>query len=571
MYMDSLSCNLQKQPISKLIRFYSILFFLIYSTFYGQNETRWIAPLEIPIQLSGTFGELRNNHFHAGIDIRTQGRQGLKVRSVQAGRISRIRVSVSGYGKALYIDHRDGTTSVYAHLKKFAPRIEAYVKERQYQKESYQIQLFPKIDELAIAAGEIIGYSGNTGGSYGPHLHFEVRETKGQFPINAMQYPIAIEDTQRPQVQNFYLYNGIKPHSSKKEFPLTKKNDSTYTTAGVVASGKVNVGLRLFDRQNRSYNKNGIYSATVRLNGVEQFQYTMDRISFNDSKYINLMVDYAMLSKNKRRVQRFVSHPQQKFSFLEETSPRGEMHIEPGKSYQILVVLKDYKQNTTYVEAYLTGKDKIPSPKKNLENPLDPSKDYLFEFEDKSVYFPRESFFDEVNMLVEEHGDTLRIAQNWAPLRKPFEIKYKVPVGDSLILAQTFLAVLNKKGKPSFFTASVKDGFWEAKSKAMGDYIVSRDSVAPEVKAVNFRDEQWLSNYSFLRFKISDDYTGIKKYRGSINGKWILLEHEPKRNSLIYDFSDIEFKEALHQLTLEVEDQVGNKTIFKRDFYRKPK
>ena len=141
---------------------------------FGQMTAQWVPPLDIPIQLSGTFGEFRSNHFHAGLDIRTQGRQGLKVKSVQNGWINRIRVSTSGYGKAIYIQHYDGTTSVYAHLKKFAPKIEAYVTERQYQKESYTIHLFPKSEVLKVDAGELVGFSGNTGGSYGPHLHFEL-------------------------------------------------------------------------------------------------------------------------------------------------------------------------------------------------------------------------------------------------------------------------------------------------------------------------------------------------------------------------------------------------------------
>lgn len=546
-------------------------FFLLLSlslTSFSQTSSKWVAPLDIPIQLSGTFGEFRNNHFHAGLDIRTQGRQGLSVKSVRSGWVRRVRISVSGYGKALYIDHPDGTTSVYAHLKKFAPKIEAYVKEKQYQKESFTIQLFPKINELPIEAGEIIAYSGNTGGSYGPHLHFEMRETKGQLPINAMRYPLDIEDTLRPQIQNFYLYNSISPFGSRKEYPLLRKNDSVYTTAGISASGKVNVGVRLFDRQNRSYNKNGIYSASVRLNGIEYFSYQMDCMSFTDAKYINVLIDYPELAKSKRRIQRLVAHPEQKLSFLKNLTGSGELEIESGKSYQLLVEIKDYQQNTTKVEAYLTGSSDQIKQDTPIEYSLEPSKDYLYDFEDKSVYFPKESFFDPVVLKVENRGDTLQVGRNEYPLRNAYEVKYKIPEADSLALAQSFLAFINRKGGTDFFTANRKEGFWQGKSKTLGSYVSSRDSVAPNIKAVNFKSGQWLSNYSFLRFKISDDYSGLKKFRGEINGRWILLEHEPKNNSLIYDFGDLEFEEALHKLTIEAEDQVGNKTVFKRDFFR---
>jgi hypothetical protein len=546
-------------------------FFLVHFILNAQFENKWVTPLEIPIQLSGTFGEFRNNHFHAGLDIRTQGREGLKVKSVQSGWINRIRVSVSGYGKALYIEHPDGTTSVYAHLKKFGPKIESYVKEHQYQKETFQIHLFPKANEIQIEAGEVIGYSGNTGGSYGPHLHFEVRESKGQLPINPMRYPLEIKDTQRPQIQNLFLYKGIRPYKNRKELPLVRKNDSVYTTSGISASGKINIGLRLFDRQSNSYNKNGIYSATVWLNGIEQFSYQMDRMSFDDSKYINLLIDYKEYVMNKRRIQRFIGHPSQKISFIDNQGPNGELNIEAGKSYQLLIEVKDYKNNSSYIEAYLTGVDNLTISDKEPESLNLPTKDYLFQFENKSVYFPKGSFFDPIKLTVEERGDTLDLGLPYHALNKAYEIKYKIPEGDSLKIQQSFLAFLNKNNKTRFFSATVKDGYWVGKSKTLGSFVISRDSVPPTIVPVNFKEKQWLSNYSFLRFKISDDYSGLKKFRGEINGKWILLEHEPKNNSLIYDFNDLEFKEALHHLTIEAEDQVGNKTLFTADFYRKPK
>ena len=550
---------------------YLFFIFLINFSLISQSEPKWVSPVEIPIQLSGTFGELRNNHFHAGLDIRTQGRQGLKVKSVHKGRISRIRVSTSGYGKTLYIEHPNGTTSVYAHLKKFAPKIEEYVKESQYKKESFTIQLFPKVNEFQIDAGEVIGYTGNTGGSYGPHLHFEMRKTNGQLPINAMQYPLVIEDTQRPQVQNFYLYFGTEPSSYQKEYQLTKINDSVYSAAGVIFSGKINVGLRLYDRQNRSYNKNGVYSVSVRLNGIEYFNYQMDQISFDDSKYINLMIDYEELKKKKRRIHRFVAHPKQKFSFLKNLDQNGEMQIDPGKSYQLLIKLKDYNNNSTYVEVYITGTKQKFNQNKKTNILVKTIEDQLFEFEDKSVYFEKDSFFDKVNFKVQDLGDTLYVGEDVFPLRKAFTVKFKTPKRHSLTISQSFLSILNKKGKPIFLSALKEDGYLKGISNSLGKFLVSQDSIPPKIKAENFKEKQWLSNYSFLELKISDDFSGLKKFRGEINGRWILLEHEPKNNSLIYDFSDLEFKEALNQLSVEAEDRVGNKTIFKKNFYRKPK
>ena len=186
-------------------------------------------PLETEKILNGNFGESRSAHFHSGIDFKTQFKEGLNVYSSAEGYISRISIKHGGFGKALYINHPNGYTTVYAHLKKFNPRIETYLKKKQYSKKSFDIELFPGKNELKVNEGEIIGYSGNTGGSLGPHLHFEIREANGQIPINPIQYGnIYVEDSRNPQIQSFYLYKGFGPNEKRKEFLLVKKNDSVY-------------------------------------------------------------------------------------------------------------------------------------------------------------------------------------------------------------------------------------------------------------------------------------------------------------------------------------------------------
>ncbi len=554
--------------INQNLTFSFLLFFCGLPLYlFCQQNTEWVPPLDIPIQLSGTFGELRSNHFHAGLDIRTQGRQGLKVKSIKSGWINRIRVSTNGYGKAIYIQHYDGTTSVYAHLKKFAPKIEAYLKEKQYEKESYTIQLFPKSEVLKMTAGELLGYSGNTGGSYGPHLHFEIRNSSNQNPINPMEYPLEIKDRQRPQIQNFYLYEGTHPDSKRKEYPLVKKNDSVYTTAGIHAGGMVNVGIRLFDRQDLSYNKNGIYKTTVRLNGVPKFEFKLDQISFNDSKFINLLIDYKEYTEKKRRIQRLISHQAQKMSFLNKNSSGGEMKISEGRSYQILVEVTDYHGNTSYIEAYISG-TKNTETVSSKNNFLHPNKDYLFDFKSKRVYFPKNSFFDSIPIVVETEGEKLKVGENHYPLQKPFEVRFEIPTQDSLISSQSFIAKLNSKGDPYFLSNQRKEGKWIGKSKTLGTFVISRDSVAPTIKPLNFKNNQWLNSFNYLRVKLSDDYSGIKSFHGEINGQWIRFEHEPKNNTLIFDFNDLTFDDTLHQLNVEAEDRAGNIGKLEIDFYR---
>jgi len=550
--------------------FLSLLLFLLSIQVIGQHNSTYQNPLDIPIALSGTFAEIRSSHFHAGIDIKTMGRQGLPVKAVSNGRVSRIRISTSGYGKVIYIDHPDFKTSVYAHLKKFSPKIEKYIKAVQYEKESYVVQKFPRKDALIVEAGEVIGYSGNTGGSFGPHLHFEIRDSKNQHPLNPLLFDLNVDDNLRPQLQKLFLYNENPDNVifKTKNASLERVNDSVYKTPILFASGRLGLGIQMFDRQDLSYNKNGIYSIAVNVNGKPTFKYKFDEIDFNDSKYINLIIDYKNFKENRYRIQKLFRPKTAKFSFMDPALDRGFFNLEEGKSYQVLIEVSDFSGNTSYVETYVVGQKQKTKIEPSKGNNINPELDYIFEFHPNEIYIPKNTFFNPIQLEIQTHSDGIKIGPDIHPFKGAYELSFKTDLKDSLKMKKSFIA-LKENDNLTYLPTENKNGKLTVKLKKFGDFVIASDLTPPSIKAVNFKNDQWLSGFKFLKIKIDDDFSGIKSYRGTINGKWILFEYEPKQKLLTYDFSDLTFETEKHELEIVVEDNVGNKTLFSALFLRK--
>ena len=254
----------------------NFIFFLLFSTLCSAQSIYptdyFRPPLDITLVAAGTFGELRSNHFHSGIDIKTQQREGLKVYSTADGYISRIKVAHFGYGKALYITHRNGYTTVYGHLQKFSPKIEAYIKKHQYEKESFEIELFPNPVDLPLEKSEIIAFSGNTGGSGGPHLHYEIRDNQER-PLNPMLFGLDITDTTKPIISEVYAYPisedaHVNKSKKKQKLRLIDNRDGTYTVENIEAYGKIGFAIETIDRQDLAANKNGVYNIQTRYNVI---------------------------------------------------------------------------------------------------------------------------------------------------------------------------------------------------------------------------------------------------------------------------------------------------------------
>ena len=537
---------------------------------FSQFEKDLIAPLEIPFSISGTFGEPRSSHFHLGIDIKTQGKEGLEVKSISSGSVSRIRISLGGYGKAIYIDHPNKTTSVYAHLKKFAPKIESYIKKFQYENETYTIQKFPKKDKLLIEKGEVIGFSGNTGGSSGPHLHFEIREKKSQKPLNPLLYDLPVNDLVRPQLQKLFIFythenvilNRIQP------ILLERVNDSLYKTAMIETSGKIGIGIQMFDRQDYSYSRNGVYSTKVFVNGKIISHYKFDKLIINESKKLYQVIDYKNYTQKRLKIFKLFYKSGNKLNFMNTLVDQGIFEVELGKSYQIIIEIEDFSGNKSTIEAFIEGTENKIKPVELRGRLIKTDREYSFTLKNKELFFPSKTFFNDVKIELFENKDQIEIGPNLFPIANSFEIKFGFNEKDSLRSAQTFIAKKMKKSLV-YLPTKLEENKLIAKVNELGVYTLARDSVAPTVVPDNFKKNQWLSNYKSLNLKIEDDFSGIKKYRGTINGEWVLFEYEPKRKILTYDFFDKYSEKLKHNLELEVEDNVGNKKIYKTTFFRK--
>ena len=537
---------------------------------FGQFEKDLIAPLEIPFSISGTFGEPRSSHFHLGIDIKTQGKEGFEVKSISSGSVSRIRISLGGYGKAIYIDHPNKTTSVYAHLKKFAPKIESYIKKFQYENETYTIQKFPKKDKLLIEKGEVIGFSGNTGGSSGPHLHFEIREKKSQKPLNPLLYDLPVNDLVRPQLQKLFIFythenvilNRIQP------ILLERVNDSLYKTAMIETSGKIGIGIQMFDRQDYSYSRNGVYSTKVFVNGKIISHYKFDKLIINESKKLYQVIDYKNYTQKRLKIFKLFYKSGNKLNFMNTLVDQGIFEVELGKSYQIIIEIEDFSGNKSTIEAFIEGTENKIKPVELRGRLIKTDREYSFTLKNKELFFPSKTFFNDVKIELFENKDQIEIGPNLFPIANSFEIKFGFNEKDSLRSAQTFIAKKMKKSLV-YLPTKLEENKLIAKVNELGVYTLARDSVAPTVVPDNFKKNQWLSNYKSLNLKIDDDFSGIKKYRGTINGEWVLFEYEPKRKILTYDFFDKYSEKLKHNLELEVEDNVGNKKIYKTTFFRK--
>ena len=564
-----------------MLKFYFLMILLVFCNSLHSQKTYpqdyFDPPLKIPIVLAGTFGELRSNHFHSGIDIKTQGKEGVPIYAPADGFVSRIKIAQYGFGKALYIDHPNGYSTVYAHLKKFASPIKEYIKETQYQKEScYTGNLFPKPSKFPVKKGELIGYTGDTGSSGGPHLHYEIRDSATEHIINPLLFGLKVKDTQKPIIKKllaFPLNNSSRVNKSNEKtiIPLKNLGNGEYKANSTNANGLIGLGIEAFDRLNGAPNKNGIYSLEMHVNGTQVYYHDVETFSFPESKYINLFIDYEHYKKFKRRIQKTHKVAENKLSIYENLINDGVINIEEGINYNISITAKDYAGNSSTIKLPLRGvkNNAIFKEKDTTAYKIKAIEFNKFKEKEVTIAFPKNTFYKDCYLDFSVNDGIAKIHNPTIPLDKKYTLTFDTSKYSEIEKQQIYIANVTNDKYTNYVTTKKKENKVYTNTKALGSYTLKLDKTKPKIALVNFKENQNVNSLNTLQFKISDKESGINTFNGFINDEWVLMEYNHKKRILTYDLSDKKLVGNKHIFKLVVSDNVKNTEVISTTFFRK--
>mgnify|MGYP001024936456 FL=1 len=532
------------------------------------QEIDFHTPIDAPFDLSGTFGEFRSR-FHTGIDFKSRGVQGQKIFSIEDGYISRIEVNNYGYGKVIYIDHLNGFTSVYAHLKNFNPELDEYIKSELYKSKRNSIKKFPKTNQLRINKGEVIGYSGNTGRSFGPHLHFEIRDTKSQDAINPLMFNYNYKDDERPIIRGLYIIN--ENNSLVRNSPIRKKvkkiNDSTYTVDDFEYNGKIGIGLDIYDIQYKNlYNQNGVYKVELFIDSILKYSYKMDKIKFSENHYKKIMYDYLSLARKNKKVLKIYTPRNSDLSFLKNNKFNGIINSDSIRDNSFLVRVSDWNGNSSSIKFNLKANDSISRRSSYNGIEILTNQNYTLNKNSSIIEIGKNTFYDDLLMNISYQSDTLNLGKEKDPFRSSIRIKIPHKISDTLELRQSFVGkIIN--GKISYISSKKNKSYIYANTSSLGEYIISKDTLKPDIKPINFKNNSNIKVKNTLKLRLKDDLSGIKNYSSYFNGNWALFEYEPKSNMIFHNLSDGIIKDGENKLIIKYEDGVGNKGVYQTKVY----
>jgi murein DD-endopeptidase MepM/ murein hydrolase activator NlpD len=539
--------------------------------------TDFRQPLDItPPALAGSFGEIRGNHFHSGIDFRTNQREGYPVYAVADGYISRLRVQNSGFGQALYINHPNGFTTVYGHLQRFAPKIATVVKNLEYEKKSFEIDEFPDATLIPVHKGDVIAWSGNRGSSGGPHLHFEIRDTKTEETINPQFFGIIIPDNIPPVIHGLYVYrlNGknFNEFTPKQAIGITGAGGEYKTTAPVSLTGEVGFGIVVTDRHNGLSGTNGVYSIQLELDGKKIYTSALERFAFEDSKAINSHIDYPTYLNTKKSIQKSFVDPGNPLKIYSGLVNSGRINFNDGATHQLRYIITDSKGNSS-VLPFTVNAGSAPVAVSTVPSGIIYPYNKVNEFnsEDIKVVFPMGTLYNDLNFsykkLPKPAGNAWsavhQIHNRYTPLHIGFDLWIKADNLPENLKSKALIVTTNGSSQGGSFD----NGYVKATPKNFGSFYIATDTIAPRIVPVNIGEGRNMSGLSKMTFKISDNLSGIKNFNGYIDGKWVLMEFDAKTATLWHSF-DERTSAGKHSLELVVTDMKENTRHYSIGFSR---
>jgi hypothetical protein len=548
----------------------------IYSQDFDKNFFK--SPVDFPILLAGNFGEIRPNHFHTGIDVKVP-KSGIKLYAAADGYVSRIRKNAGGYGNVLYITHPNGLMTVYGHMQKFNDTLENYSSNIQYKNNQFEFCDYPDSSLFPVKKGELIGYAGNSGRSFGPHLHFEIREAEKDIPINPLIFNLGIQDQSSPEIYNLIAYplsgsSEIKDKKNKVKFKVSKVRNSYSINDIINYTGKIGFSIQTNDLMDKVPNMQGVYSLKMYLDQKLIYALKMDKMSFYNTRYVNSFIDYEERQSTGLKFIKLFTEPGNKLDIYYETVNDGIIEAQDNDIHTIKILANDNFNNSSVLTFKIKG---IPI----VENPVDESNmlkfdedNYIIENEFRAI-IPKGSLYKNIQssyiQIPQKTGYLSNIHQlnsELVPLHFEIEIAIKPNEIPSNLIPKALIVNIKEDNKCIPLESFMMNEFMIAKSMNFGIFAVVVDTIPPDIFRVEDKEKKNDTSLKEISYFITDDLSGISSYNAEIDGNPVIFEYDLKNNKISYYFDNHIIYNKLHTLTLSVFDKKNNNTVIQTEFFK---